>query len=237
MKHVVLQPAYILHRRSYRESSLLVELFTSEHGCLTVVAKGVRKTRSVQQALLQPFIPLLVSWVGKGELMTLSQVEMNGVASQLTGECLFAGFYLNELLLYLLPKWDAHPALYEAYQNALLALRSRILEQKILRAFEKHLLTELGYGLLSTESSFLQEQYYKYIPEQGFMLIASPQVQEDLLPPTVFSGKSLLDIAQENWQDENSLRDAKRLMRMMLTGLLGKQSINSRSLFKYSSSR
>src|SRR3989338_1657766 len=107
MKRILLQPAYVLHLRSYRESSFLVELFTKEQGRMTVLAKGVRKKKSPLQGLLQPFIPLLVSWVGKSELMILTQAEAHGAMKQLKGTCLYAGLYLNELLMGLLQKWDA----------------------------------------------------------------------------------------------------------------------------------
>ena len=174
MKQVLLQPAYVLHRRSYRESSFLVELFTPEHGRLTVVARGVRKPRSATPGLLQPFIPLLVSWSGRGELMTLTQVEANGDVKHLQGECLFAGFYLNELLMCLLQKWDAHALLYTIYEKAVTALQAPILEQKTLRSFEKVLLEELGYGLLpksdiSLHNTFVADRFYRFVPEQGFI--------------------------------------------------------------------
>ena len=94
-KRILLQPAFVLHRRAYRETSFLVELLTKEHGRFTTIARGVRKAHSATQGLLQPFIPLLVSWAGRGELMTLSQVEVNGEVKSLRGECLCAGFYLN----------------------------------------------------------------------------------------------------------------------------------------------
>src|SRR4051812_48805305 len=108
MKPVLLQPAYVLHRRDYRESSFLVELFALEYGRLTVIARGARKAKSLLPGLLQPFIPLLVSWSGKTELLTLTHAEAHGEIKNLHGDCLFAGFYLNELLMCLLQKWDSH---------------------------------------------------------------------------------------------------------------------------------
>ncbi|RDI42698.1 DNA repair protein RecO [Aquicella lusitana] len=234
MKRVLLQPAYVLHRRLYRESSFLVELFTSEHGRLTVVARGVRKARSPTQGLLQPFIPLLVSWSGNGELMTLSQVEPNGAAVSLRGECLFAGFYLNELLMCLLQKWDAHPVLYTAYEKAVAMLQASVLEQGVLRSFEKALLEELGYGLFPKSDTELQhalqpDHYYRFVPEQGFVIstLGNPSQAKT----HIFSGKNLLAIAREDWRDESCLQDAKRLTRFILAPLLGARPIHSRKLF------
>ena len=230
MKRVLLEPAYVLHRRAYRETSFLVELFSKEHGRLTVIARGVRKARSATQGLLQPFIPLLVSWAGKGELMTLSHVEAAGEIRQLHGDMLFAGFYLNELLMALLQRFDAHSNIYLTYAKALDKLANQELLQPTLRSFEKQLLEELGYGLLpkspvSLHNMFLPDNYYRFVLEQGFV------PSETSGHPTVFSGKSLLAIANEDWQVAGSLQDAKRLIRIVLAPLLGAKLIHSRRLF------
>lgn len=230
MKRVLLQPAYVLHRRSYRETSFLVEIFTPEQGRLTVVARGARQSRSATQGLLQPFIPLLVSWAGKNELMALSHIEANGALKHLQGECLFAGLYLNELLMCLLQKWDAHAGLYEAYEKAITALQTNVLDQTILRSFEKYLLEELGYGLLpksevSLHNMFSPDQFYRFTPEQGFV------VSEPVSQPNIFSGKSLIAIAKENWLESETVSDAKRLTRLVLAPLLGARPLYSRKLF------
>lgn len=247
MKPALLQPAYVLHRRDYRESSLLVEVFTQDHGRLSVIAKGARRPSRHGQGLLQPFLPLLISWSGKGELKTLTHVEVaNGSAAlkYLQGDCLFAGFYLNELLMYLLQKWDPHPKLYSVYADALTALQSAPFEtatlrdgrsatssgrppqrmQKSLRIFEKRLLDEIGYGLLQT---FLPDQYYRFVPEHGFVLEKTIGDSNELY---IFSGRNLLAIAREDWNDE-SLQDAKRLTRIILAPLLGARTLYSRQLF------
>lgn len=234
MKRVQLEAAYVLHRRPYREHSFIVELFTYEHGRQSVIAKGVRQPRSGSQGLLQPFTPLLVSFCGKNELMTLTSVELNGDVIQLRGDCLFAGFYLNELLLYLLQKWDPHPVLFEIYKKTIMQLQSDRLEQKTLRSFEKALLEELGFGLLaksdiSLQNSIHADKYYRFVPEHGFLESKlGSQVEANV---AIFSGKSLLAIANETWDEEFFLQDAKRLMRLMLTPLLGARAIHSRKLF------
>ena len=236
MKQVLLQPAYILHRRAYRESSFLIELFTQEYGRLTVVARGVRKLRTTIGGLLQPFVPLLISWSGKGELMTLIQVETNGAIQPLQGECLFAGFYLNELLMVLLQKWDTHSQLYATYEQTLYALQGNQLEQRILRLFEKHLLEELGYGLLpksamSLQNTFSPDKYYQFLPEQGWISVEVDRQQTLPIKGNIFSGKSLMAIAREEWDEETILQDAKRLTRLILAPLLGARQIHSRRLF------
>jgi DNA repair protein RecO (recombination protein O) len=234
MRRVALQPAYVLHRRSYRETSFLVEIFTPDYGRLTLTAKGARQHKSTAQGLLQPFTPLTMSWAGKGELMSLAQVDAHGEVRQLKGDSLFAGFYLNELLMALLERWDAHPALFKAYDQTLLALQTPTLNQKALRMFEKFLLEELGYGLLPKghaehNDAFHPDKYYRFVPELGF--VVSELGADAKAKTSLFTGKSLLSIANEDWQDEDSMRDAKRLTRFVLTPLLGNRPIYSRKLF------
>lgn len=234
MKRVTFQPAYVLHRRLYRETSFLVELFTPEFGRLTVTAKGARQVKGGSAGLLQPFTPLQVSWSGKGELMTLTQAEARGSVRLLQGDALFAGFYLNELLMALLQKWDAHSNLFNSYDQTLLAMQAAPLDQRILRSFEKVLLNELGYGLMPSREAkqdmdFQPDKYYRFVPEQGFVI---SELGEDAKAKTsLFSGKSLLAIARDDWQEEESMRDAKRLTRFVLAPLLGGKTIHSRRLF------
>lgn len=232
---IALQPAFILHHRPYRETSVLLDLFTRDHGRVSAIARGVRQARSKWRSILQPFIPLMVSWQGRSELMTLSAAEPNGPTISLQGECLLSGLYLNEILLRLLQKHDPHPELYTIYHETLLELRSSRLEQKILRLFEKKLLDELGYGLQLTQEvlsgqSLQADKYYRFHPEHGFELWNSEELS--VLPVNVFSGKSLLALAVEQLDDAVCLRDAKRLMRLALTPLLGQGKIHSRRLFE-----
>ena len=225
---IQLEPGLVLHRRKYRETSLLVELFTVDHGRITAVARGVRRSRS--KVSLEFFIPFLVSWHGKGDLVTLTQAEVDGAIQPLQGDCLLAGFYLNELLVRLLQKSDPHPQLYKLYRETLVKLQAQPLDQSILRVFEKRLLEELGYGVLSKvediQRELLPDKHYRFIPEQGFVICENANSDEN-----VFSGKSLLAYALEAWHEEHVLRDAKRLVRLMLEPLLGTRPLYSRQLF------
>lgn len=226
---ISLQPAFILHHRPYRETSLLLEVFTQDYGRIALVARGVRTQRSPWRALLQLFVPLLLSWQGKSELMTLTGAEAHGGRISLKKDCLLSGLYLNELLMRVLQKHDAHPQVYTNYSKTLLELHSGQLEQKILRLFEKKLLEELGYGLQLQQDvlgrPFIPEKNYRFHPEQGFAL-CDPGTGH-------FSGKSLLAFAAEELKDEEALRDAKRLMRMTFAPLLGERELQSRQLFLY----
>jgi DNA repair protein RecO (recombination protein O) len=231
---VALQPAFILHHRPYRETSLLLDLFTPEFGRIGLISRGVRKTRSPMKALLQPFNPLLVSWQGKTELMMLTSVEAGGKYCQLRGDCLLSAFYLNELLIRVLQKQDPHSQLYTVYANTLVELQSGTLQQKTLRLFEKKLLEEIGYGLqlecdISKGNPLIAEKHYRFYPEQGFDLYNKSDDHESLA--MVFSGKSLIALAKDQLDDPECLRDAKRLMRIALAPLLGSQPLHSRKLF------
>lgn len=230
---VAFQPAYILHYRPYRETSLLLDLFSQDHGRIALVSRGTRKSRSPTKALLQPFNPLLISFQGKSELMNLIEVEPNGPHSQLRGDCLLSGFYLNELLMRVLQKHDPHPRLYAVYQQTLLTLQSMPLQQKTLRLFEKKLLEELGYGLqlahdFATGAPLIHDKNYRFYPEFGFKI---GDENDNPASAMIFSGKSLLALAREELEDPEVLRDAKRLMRQVLGPLLGPQPLQSRKLF------
>jgi DNA repair protein RecO (recombination protein O) len=224
---VSLQPAYVLHRRPYRDSSLLLELFTPEHGRVGLVARGARAAKSRLHGALQPFQPLLVSWAGRGELATLCGAEAHGPPPRLDGQSLISGFYLNELLLRLLARHDAHPALFAIYQETLSLLATE--EQRALRIFEKHLLKEIGYALvLSHEvengASIEPGKLYRYRLEQG------PVQCEGTGHGIALHGASLLSLMNEQLSDEQSLREVKALMRAALALYLGDKPLQSRAL-------
>lgn len=227
IKRVQGQPAFVLHRRAYRETSALIDLFTQDYGLIRVVAKGIRKTKSRLNSALQPFTPLLVSWVGRGELMTLADAEVNASLMFLQGHCLFAGLYLNELLANLLEPWDAHPALYQYYHQTLFALQTPSLEEGVLRNFELDLLAELGYALFPAQLE--SEKNYLFLIEQGF--VCDEQQRLGSLPSNLFQGEVLLSIAARDWQSESTRLAAKRLMRLAFQPLLGTKTLQSRQLF------
>src|ERR1700686_1730971 len=118
------QPAFFRHRYPYRETSLIVEAFTADHGRIAMVARGAKRPRSELRGLLQGFQPLLLSWYGQQELKTLIRGEWQGGLPLVGGSALLCGFYLNELLLKLLPREDPHPQLYHAYEATLARLAS-----------------------------------------------------------------------------------------------------------------
>jgi DNA repair protein RecO (recombination protein O) len=249
-ERIALQPAYVLHRRSYGETSLLVEAFTAEYGRVGLVAKGARRGRL--QAILQPFQPVLLSWSGRGELRTLTGAEPQGAMPSLAGRTLFSGFYLNELLLKLLAREDPHPELFARYSESLAGLAAD--EEWSLRLFERDLLRGLGYGLsldYDGAGELLEpEALYDYLPEQGPVRLGGGQsagrwhdhagapyapplegTQGNPSPITVH-GRSLLALAGLAGIDELTRRETKRLLRAMLAIYLNGRVLESRALYR-----
>jgi DNA repair protein RecO (recombination protein O) len=139
-------PAYMLHATPWRETSLIVQAFSRDHGCVAMVAKGAKRPYSVLRPVLSAFQPLALSWSGAGEVKTLTRAEVAGIRP-LGGTALMSAWYMNELLLRLLPREDAHPVLYDAYDTALTQLAGRTRAAGALRRFEWTLLRETGYGV------------------------------------------------------------------------------------------
>ena len=143
------QSAFILHGRAYRETSLLLEAFTRDHGRVGLVARGVRKERSrIPRALLQPLTPISLGWTGSSDLATLTSVEARGSPISLVGEGLLCGLYLNELVLRMTQRMDPQPELFDAYAETVARLATGESNAWTLRRFERDLLIHLGYGLL-----------------------------------------------------------------------------------------
>ncbi len=242
MQRIEFQPAYILHRRPYRETSQILELFCRDYGRIGVVAKGIRRPKSPAKGLLQPFIPLLISCCGKGELLTLTHFDSVGVWPFLMGRRLVSAFYLNELLMRLLYRFDANPDLFQSYDTALIELGKLNLVadgQAVLRIFEKSLLKTLGYELqlgkeVETGHVIEAEDLYHFDPALGPKLVpAAYSYNEDKYhhqSNVIFKGKSLLALDQEQLTEGWALSDAKRLMRQALAPHLGVRPLESRRL-------
>jgi len=245
LHRINLQPAYVLHHTPYRNTSVLLEVFTREHGRTGLVARGARSARSRTSGMLQPFSPLLLSWSGKGDLGTLTATEANGPALTLKGRVLLSAFYLNELLLRLCQRHDPHALLFDQYDKILHQLNelsqmtipdtleqdSDVSEEKLLRIFEKYLLQELGYGLVLdhdviTEEPIHANERYRYQPDIGPVCMEKAGTSGVSL-----SGRSLLSLAADELFDHDCLREIKHLMRAALAPHLGNRPLHSRRLF------
>jgi DNA repair protein RecO (recombination protein O) len=235
---IVLESSYVLHTKPYRDTSLWIDFFTKEQGRLAVIAHGARRVRSPYKTLLQQFIPILITCSGKGDLLTLNKAETVGNGFNLSGERLHCGWYLNELLLRLLTRFDPYPQLFQYYEQGIQALACCHNNLEIaLRLFEKRLLQELGYGLSLTQEAITgiavqPEAYYYYQPMEGLSLASDQQAHENSqLKRSIFIGKHLLSIEAEQMEDPDVLRNAKRLMRIALAQRLGDRPLRTRAVF------
>jgi DNA repair protein RecO (recombination protein O) len=228
ISRVDLEPAYVLHARSYRETSTIIEVFTPGSGRIGLVARGSRRPRSPLRGLLNPFQALRLSWSGRGDLATLRHAEPGGDATQLPTAVILSGFYVNELLLRLVHRHDPHAALFGHYSSLIAGLSAGGPVETLLRTFELELLREIGFELNLERDAISQEplredQYYEFRVEQG----AVP-VQGDETDRMCFTGAELLTIAQGNFDDANCLVSAKRLLRMVLDYHVGDKGLKTR---------
>lgn len=229
MNRVALQPAFILHRRSYSNTSWIIECVTPEYGRVGLMAKGARSQKSRYRGMLELFTPLLISWSGRGELPSLTSVEFLNAPFSLQDHQLACGFYLNELLMRLLCRQDPCPKIFRLYQNTVVALSQTDVVAPLLRKFEKDLLAQLGYGMnyaqdWQTKASIDPNKWYYYTPDRGF---SEPVPGVDAI---CFSGESVLALHQDHYATLAILQEAKQLMRLVLRHYLGKLPIKSRDL-------
>jgi DNA repair protein RecO (recombination protein O) len=223
------QPAFVLHTFAYRETSVIVEAFTAEHGRIAMVARGAKRPRSELRGLLHGFQPLLLSWFGQQELKTLIRAEWRGGLPLVSGSALVCGFYLNELLLKLLPREDPHPRLFANYETALSDLAAGGKQAPVLRRFELGLLTELGYALplvreADTGAPIDPTARYHYAFDRGPRRTPPPAGAR--LP--IVRGATLLALADGRYTDAATAAEAKRLMREVLDHYLEQRGVESR---------
>ena len=229
-----LQRCFVLHRRNFGNSSLILEVFSGAHGRQAVLAKGAKQARRGRPAggeVLQPFRPLWLSWSGRGEVKTLLRSEPAGSATDLKGRILYCGLYLNELLVRLLPRGDPHEALFAFYHAALTGIAAGEDVETVLRRFELRLLREIGYAVdLGRETGNGQpvspRRYYVYERESGLRAAGEGEGQR------VVSGATLLQLAADRSLSGPAAREAKALTRLLLAPHLGERPLKSRELFR-----
>lgn len=223
--------AFLIHRRPYSNTSLLIECFTAGYGRFPLIAKGVQgRRRSPQAGLLQSFTPLQIQWRGRGQVKSLDRVESAGMRYSLTGERLFCGLYLNELLMRMLQRNDPHEQLFLRYHRALAALHDGSGLENTLRHFELGMLSDLGYGLDLTRDHETGEAVdrdgdYYYHPGIGL----SAEERAGGVPLT---GRTIALLLSGAVLDSVALREAKRLTRTLLALHLDDRPLKSRELFK-----
>jgi DNA repair protein RecO (recombination protein O) len=227
------EPGYVLHTYAYKETSLIVEAFTRAHGRVALLARGARRPRSAMRGVLLSFHSLRLGWSGAGELATLMQAEWAGGALLLGGRGLMCGFYLNELVLRLLPREDPHEGLFDAYAEALGQLAGAGDLAAALRAFEKRLLAELGYAPLLDRDAASRPidpaQRYVYEPERG-PVPANGARREIEAGNLVVQGQTLLDVAAGDYARPETRDEARTLMRALIGERLHGQVLHTRSV-------
>lgn len=221
MQRIEGQPAFVLHAQPYRETSLLVEAFTRDHGRTGLVARGVRGARGQPlRAVLQPLQPLLLDWAGTGELMRLAAAEAAGAAFVPQGDALLAAFYVNELMLRLLPRGEALPALFWRYTQTLGALSAGGGDWVWqLRRFERDLLADLGYAL-QLDAELEPDAHYRYDPENGPLRLLRAENAS-------ITGAALMALAGDRMPAPEQLREMRGLMRRVLLHQLGGRELKS----------
>lgn len=224
-----MQAGYILHARDYRDTSLIVDIFTEHGERISAIARGARSQRrgASQRSLLQPFQPVWIDLGGTGELRLLKQAESRASAVPLQRQGLFSGFYINELLCRLLHRDDPHPDLFPEYENVLLQLLELDRLDIALRHFELQLLESLGYGLdltSDTEGRPIHAQMrYRFDPGQGLAVAMGSATN-------ALSGQALCEFVAGNYSAD-ARRTLKWLCRAALQPHLGDKPLRSRSLF------
>ncbi|MBE4576041.1 DNA repair protein RecO [Vibrio navarrensis] len=224
-----LQRCFILHRRPYSESSLILDVFSEEYGRLTILSKGARSKRSNLKGALQPFTPLLLKWSGKGSMKTLRQAEPISLGLPLSGITLYSAMYVNELIGRVLAAEVAMPGLFHDYLFALTELVQSDNPEPALRRFELALLSAMGYGVdflhcAGSGEPVDPDMTYRYREQKGF--IAS--VRMDNL---TFYGNELIAISERRFVTREQLKAAKRFTRIALKPYLGGKPLKSRELF------
>jgi len=231
-KQLTLVPAFVIHQRAFRETSLVLEVFTSEFGRLGLVARGAKRAKSPLRHNLQAFKPLLISWSGRGDLGTLTHAEQSEITELISGKAILSGLYLNELIMRLTHRHDPQADLFNAYASCVASFRAHAEVESTLRVFEKRLLEATGYGLIldhdvSTGMLIDSQQQYIYDIEQG------PQLASSNSPAGIsVSGHTLLALAREDvGLSLQGQKEAKHLMRAVLKRHLGERQLQSRNLF------
>lgn len=230
-----LQPAWVLHRRPYRETSALLELFTPDHGRLGAVARGVKGRE--RGGLIEPFVPLRVSWSGRGELKSVVDLEQAGRAYPLSGAALACGFYMAELIMALTRREEPLPRTWQSYAIALDGLAGE-LREPLLRSFELALLEESGYGLQLNEDIHGRPvdsaAAYFYIPDAG--AVAQDAAAQAVCEAAVgVSGATLLALAageRDALLREPGRGEARRLLRRVIKQRLNGRRLRSREMFR-----
>ena len=227
-----LQSAYVLHVRSYRETSGLIDFITEQEGRMTLLAKGFKSGKKQSKSFIQPFRKLTIAWSGRGELKTLVVAEEQDTPIALEEIALISGLYVNELMTRLLHPHDPHPEIFEIYEQTINALANTEAVEQVLRQYEKNILESLGYGLLldrDVDGNEIEPQAsYCYLLESG-PLKTDRRMHEGV----VISGDTLLSLQADQLKTPQAFKESKQLMRYILSRYIGDKPLKTKELFRY----
>lgn len=227
------EPAWLLHRRPFRDSGQILDVLSRDHGRLAVVARGSRSASSKLRGILRPFLPLQLSWVIRSDLGTLTGADMNGAPISLSGDALLSGYYVNELVLKLVHRHDPQPDIFAAYAKTIARLAASEDVAPHLRQFEIELLRILGYALnldhdTETQEPLRPDGHYEYRAGEGPV----PMHDGSRKGPLLFTGAELLAIRQRQFADADVLRHANNLLRHVIAYHLDGNELKSRKVLR-----
>ncbi|CUB07928.1 DNA repair protein RecO [Tepidiphilus thermophilus] len=226
-QRVEAEPAYVLHARPWRETSLLLEVLTLEHGRLALAAKGARRPGSQLRPVLLTFQPLVLGWRGAGEVRTLTRAEWAGGVPLPRGRALWCGYYLNELVLRLLAREDPHREVFLAYDTAVRALARGEALSPVLRRFELAFLAALGYGLDWPQAAAGR---YRFEPRAGLVLLAEGETARS--GEAILSAETLEDVRAGRWSRPETLAEVRALTRRLIDHALDGQELQARRMLR-----
>jgi len=224
-RKILLEPALVLHRRPFKETSLIIDFFTKSKGIISAVAKGAKRPKSPLRLLQTPGALLSVSLSGKGSLMNVSHCEITRLFN-LKNSSLSSLVYLNELLMKFLEKEDPHEEIFDQYLSVCELLGSNSSEniERKLREFELILLREIGYGInlefeSLTNEPIEEEKSYSFSPSSGFKETNSTKG---------IKGLDIINFSKGNFENISTRRSAKKIMREAIDFHLGNKNLNLR---------
>jgi DNA repair protein RecO (recombination protein O) len=228
-RRVQQQPGYILHHRPFRDSSQILDIVTRDYGKVALVARGSRGSKSRLAGILRPFLPLRLSWVAKSDLGTLTGAEASGPPAGMVGDAMLSAYYVNELLLHFLHRYDPQPEIFRLYEEVLHGLVGSLRVTASLRSFELEFLSLLGYAVnlnheFRSHDPLVDEQNYEYRMEQGPVRVDRSD------GALVFPGKVLSGVNERRFEDPDVLRAASRLLREIIGFHLGGKELKSRKV-------
>ena len=224
------QVGWVLHRRPWRESSLLVEFFSQQQGRIGLVARAARSARSPWRGMLEPFCPLVASWTRRGEMGTLTDIEAVSNRRSLTGRGLWCGLYANELVLKLIARDDPAPEVFAAYGDLLSSLGAGESNASAVRRFELQLLAGIGVApdleRDAVDGEPIQSgNLYHLDPEAGF-------IPTERWGAAVFTGEVILALASGELEEPVVARAGRKLMRQLINHQLAGRRLETRRLFE-----